>query len=72
MSAPEIVLKKLQRTTKSGNRLGITVNDFPAGFRLSAYIFTLRKKHNITMVMEEDHSKGYRRQIGRYFYKSTK
>lgn len=72
MNATELVLKKLQRRTKSGNMSGITVNDFKPGFRLSAYIFTLRLKYNITIVMEPDNSQGYERQIGRYFLKGKK
>jgi aminoglycoside phosphotransferase len=66
MSAKEITLSKLKKA-----KHGITVNDCPVGFRLSAVIFELRKEHDILMVKEMDYSNGYERIIGRYIYKGT-
>lgn len=67
MTGKEVTLHKLMRSPK-----GITVNDCPTGFRLSAVIKKLRETHDIIMVREEDLSSRYPRWIGRYILKGKK
>jgi hypothetical protein len=62
MNATEMVLNKLKK-----NKKGLTVNDFPQGFRLSHYIYELRGRgYNIETLDMADYSNGYFRIIGRY------
>lgn len=65
MNAKAVTLEKLK---KAGSK-GITVNDCPVGFRLSAVILELRKTYKIVMYKELDYSRGYSRYIGRYVLK---
>ena len=59
----DYTLNKLQ----SVKNQGVTINDFPAGFRLAARVKDLRNKgYEIITAKEYDYSSVYERVIARY------